>query len=91
MNRIYSLHIRHMDTITTEDLIRYVYEETSSADSRTIEAALEHDWALREKYYTLMDTYHKLDRMIESPRPEAVNAILKYAGVSAGVEKSETT
>ena len=77
-----------MQNITTEDLIRYVYEETSSEESRTIEAALEHDWALREKYYVLMDSLHRLDTMIESPRPEAVSAILKYAGVSVGVEQS---
>lgn len=73
---------------TTEDLLLYLYRETSEEQSTLIREALEKDWNLREKYDVLKDSMHTLDKMIESPRPESIKAILKYAGVSAAVEQS---
>ena len=46
-----------MPNFTTEDLIQYVYQETSKEQSSAIEKALETDWALQEKFDTLKDSY----------------------------------
>ena len=64
---------------TPEDLLRYLYKETSPAMNRAIEAALDEDWTLREKLEVLKASAHNLDKIIESPRTEVIMNILQYA------------
>ena len=71
---------------TTEDLLLYLYRETSDKESANIKEALENDWDLKEKYDVLKNSMLALDKMIESPRPESIKAILSYAGVNSPVE-----
>ena len=71
---------------TTEDLLLYLYRETSDKESANIREALENDWDLKEKYDVLKNSMLALDKMIESPRPESIKAILSYAGVHSPVE-----
>ena len=71
---------------TTEDLLLYLYRETSDKESASIREALENDWDLKEKYDVLKNSMLALDRMIESPRAESIKAILNYAGISSPVE-----
>ncbi|MCY7422981.1 MAG: hypothetical protein LH478_14710 [Chitinophagaceae bacterium] len=71
---------------TTEDLLLYLYQETSKEEREQIEEALENDWDLKEKYDGLRNSLMALDKMIESPRPESIQAILNYAGVNSPVE-----
>ena len=68
-----------MIKITPEDLVRYLYNETSDQKSATIRAALQTDWNLRESYEKLQNTHKDLDRLKFSPRPESVDKILQYA------------
>lgn len=75
-----------MINYTTEDLLLYLYQETSEKESENIKVALENDWDLKEKYDVLKNSLLALDKMIESPRPEAIKAILSYAGVHLPVE-----
>jgi hypothetical protein len=64
---------------TPEELIQYLYKETSPARTAQIEEVLQHDWTLREKLEVLKNTLQAIDRPLESPRTEAVMNVLNYA------------
>ena len=64
---------------TPEELIQYLYKETSPARTAQIEEVLQHDWTLREKLEVLRSTLQLIDRPLESPRTEAVMNVLNYA------------
>ena len=68
---------------TPEELIQYLYQETSTEKTAAIEAALQEDWTLREKLEVLRASVKGLDRVIESPRPQVILIILNYARESA--------
>lgn len=68
-----------MHHYTPEDLIRYLYKETSPEETDEIEQALESDWTLREKMSVLKTSNERLNALIETPRTEVVLNILKYA------------
>ena len=59
---------------TPEELIQYLYNETSPARTAEIDEALQRDWTLREKLEVLQN----------SPRTEAVKSIMTYARESVG-------
>ena len=64
---------------TPEDLIRYLYKETSPEESMAIELALKQDWTLREKMAVLKTSMERLDSIKVSPRSEVILNILRYA------------
>ena len=64
---------------TPEELIQYLYKETSPARTAQIEEVLQHDWTLREKLEVLRNTMQALDTPLESPRTDAVMNVLNYA------------
>ena len=68
-----------MHKYTPEDLLLYLYKETSAEMTQAIEKALEKDWTLREKLAVLKASHERLNTLIEAPRTEAVLNILKYA------------
>lgn len=68
-----------MIKITSEDLVRYMYNETSERKAASIKAALQADWNLRESYEKLLNSYKDLNKIHFSPRPQSVDNILKYA------------
>jgi hypothetical protein len=68
-----------MIKITQEELIRYIYNETSPQKTENIKAALQTDWNLRETYEKLLSTRKELSELKFSPRIETVNKILEYA------------
>lgn len=68
---------------TPEDLLRYLYKETSPEMNAAIEAALTEDWTLREKLEVLKDSARNLDKIVESPRTEVIMNILQYARETA--------
>ena len=76
-----------MPNFTTEDLIQYLYHDTSIDKASAIEKALETDWALQEKLEVLKDSTERLDKMVKSPRPQSIEAILNYARSTAEVEQ----
>lgn len=77
-----------MILFTPEELIQYLYKETSSEKTAAIETALQEDWTLREKLEVLKTSVKSLDRIVESPRPQVILNILNYAreSVTASVE-----
>lgn len=76
-----------MPQYTTEELIQYMYQETSDEKTAAIEKAIESDWNLKEKLEALQESMHQLDTVITSPRQQSVLAILNYASSSAVVEQ----
>lgn len=68
-----------MTLFTPEDLLLYIYKETSPAQTAAIEAALASDWTLQDKLETLKISVGWLDTPLESPRSEALTRIFNYA------------
>lgn len=72
-----------MTNFTPEELIQYLYKETSPVQTAAIEKALEKDWTLREKLEVLKASYQRLDTLTESPRTEVILNVLNYARESS--------
>lgn len=68
-----------MTNFTPEDLLLYLYKESSSKNAAAIEKALEKDWTLREKLAVLKASMQRLDKITEAPRTEVVLNVLNYA------------
>lgn len=68
-----------MHSFTQDDLVQYLYKETSPEKSAILKAALETEWTLREKYEELSATINSMEKLSLSPRKIAVDRILKYA------------
>ena len=68
-----------MHSFTTEDLIQYIYRETSQQKTAAIKVALESDWSVRDKFDEIMSAYQGLEELNLSPRKKAVDNILAYA------------
>ena len=68
-----------MTNFTPEDLLLYLYKETSQQQTSAIEQALKKDWALREKLAVLKTSMQRLDKIVESPRTEVVLNVLNMA------------
>ena len=74
-----------MPNFTPEDLLLYLYKETSIEQTTAIEEELKKDWSLREKLTVMQTAMERLDTLKEAPRTEVVLNILKYA--AAGIPK----
>jgi hypothetical protein len=73
-----------MHSFSTEDLLQYLYKETSPEKTVAIMNALETDAELREKLETLLATKKRLDLLRPfSPSQESVDKILEYSRNSA--------
>jgi hypothetical protein len=68
-----------MHSFTPDDLIQYVYNETSKQKTAAIKAALQTDWSFREKYNEIIAAQKSLEKITVSPRKKAVDNILAYA------------
>jgi len=68
-----------MHKFTTEDLLQYLYKETSKKKSAAIKEALENDWALKEAFQAIKESAEKLGTANYSPRPKAISDIMRYA------------
>ena len=75
-----------MTNFTPEDLLLYLYKESTPEQTAAIEDALKKDWTLREKLTVLKTSMQRLDKIKQSPRTEVVLNVLNYAR-----EKSEQT
>lgn len=68
-----------MHSFTSEDLLQYLYGETSTAKTAAIKTALQNDWSLQEKLALLNTSKLELDTLKFSPSVTSINNILKYA------------
>jgi len=75
-----------MDIYTQENMIRFLYNETTAEETAAIQLALDTDWAFREKFEILKRAMDGLSTFSASPRPSVVQSLLKYAGIGKEVE-----
>jgi hypothetical protein len=68
-----------MHNYSPEDLLLYLYKETSPEATTAIEKALVEDWTLREKLAVLKTSMERLNSITISPRTEIVLNVLRYA------------
>lgn len=68
-----------MDKFTQDDLVRYLYEETSGHKTAAITAALLTDYQLKESFEKLKSVQQNLEEINFSPRQQSINKILEYA------------
>ena len=68
-----------MRKFTPEDLLLYLYKESSPQLTTEIEQTVQLDWTLREKFNVLKTSMLRLDQIQESPRTEVILNILNYA------------
>ena len=61
-------------TFTQNDLIRYIYNETSNAESTEIQQALLCDGSLQEEYKSLSGVKSLLDELLETTGSSSVQS-----------------
>ncbi len=72
-----------MPNFTTDDLLRYLYNELAPLEKEALKHALQSDWALREKLQVLRLSMQRLQSSpLMQPRPKTVEAVLAYAEIS---------
>lgn len=67
-----------MHNYSPEDLILYLYKETSTEATAAIDKALQEDWTLREKLAVIKTSMERLDSISVSPRTEVILNVLRY-------------
>lgn len=68
-----------MHNFTPEDLLQYLYKETSPTKTAEIKAALETDWSLREKFEVITSAQSRLETLKMTPSQQTIDNILNYA------------
>ncbi len=66
-------------TFTRNDLIRYIYQETTEREKQEIEQKLLLDNKLFEEYKNLAEVSMELDRVDLSPSEKTINKILNFS------------
>ena len=74
-----------MHNYSPEDLILFLYKETSPEDTAAIEEALKNDWTLREKLTVLKTSMERLNSITVSPRTEVILNVLRQANINKKV------
>ena len=73
-----------MHNFTPEDLLLYLYNETSPAQTAEIKAALVNDWSLREKFEVITSAQKRLEALKMSPSQQTIDKIMNYAEKAIG-------
>ena len=66
-------------TFTQDQLIQFLYKETSLAESLEISEALEQDLLLLEEYQELLEAYQELPVVQFSPSSKCISSVLEYS------------
>jgi len=73
-------------SFTTNDLIRYIYQEMEEVENDQLMQILQNDQQLMQEYINLLSTIGKLDLLLTEPSDSIIYAIKKKAR-SKGLEK----
>ncbi|MDB5207235.1 MAG: hypothetical protein JWR72_2310 [Flavisolibacter sp.] len=71
-----------MPNFTPEDLLLYLYKETSTEQLTEMEEELKNNWPLREKLAVMKTAMERLNNITVAPRTEVVLNVLRYANRS---------
>ena len=64
---------------TKNHLIRFIYKETTIAETFAINEALNEDIELLEKYHDLLQGYHQLPKVKFNPTEASIQRILRHS------------
>lgn len=78
-----------MHNYSPEELILYLYKETSPQATAAIEKALNEDWTLREKLAVIKTSMERLNSITVSPRTEIILNVLRHAREQEEVPSSK--
>lgn len=68
---------------TQNQLIKYIYRETSAAETLAINEALSFDDDLYTSYQQLLQGYQQFPKATFEPSPSAIQNILRYSEATA--------
>lgn len=68
-----------MKTFTQDDLVRFVYNETSQEESSLIKKAIMDDMELAKTYQGMLTSKEELDGGKLNPSDSSINIILNYS------------
>ena len=68
-----------MNLITTEDMIRFLYNEMTPDETLQMIAALTTNWKIKVQYEALKASMEELDSLIVAPRRQVIDRIMQYA------------
>ncbi|MFZ4559513.1 MAG: hypothetical protein ACOYOD_04885 [Saprospiraceae bacterium] len=66
-------------TCTPNSLVKFMYHETSAAESQMVREAMEDDLLLREEFSRLQWAYRQLPKVRFNAPPKALQAVLQYS------------
>ena len=66
-------------TFTPDDLLRYLYEDTSTEETKEIERALQLDLRLQNELEQLKADLELLDTLVPEPSERCLSHIMDYA------------
>jgi hypothetical protein len=66
-------------TFTHDDLIRYVYNETTNEENHEIQEAIACDAVLMEQHSELQQLKAQMDGSMIAPSEKTINTILEYS------------
>jgi len=70
-------------TCTQEDVIRYVYAETSQEEQSWIEESLSQDQDLLSFYLDSIALLNEMKRIVKQPSERVIEGIMAYASLKA--------
>lgn len=74
-------------TFTQDDLIRYLYHETTQEEDQEIRKALLNDAELRAMYASITSIKKEMDSALLDPSPQIVMNILNYSKSISAVKQ----
>lgn len=72
-------------TFTQDDLVRYIYQETTKEENIEIEQAMLFDESLADEYAQLSNVVSSLNGIQKEPSQKTIDSILNYSK-SVGME-----
>ncbi|WP_420388540.1 hypothetical protein [Roseivirga sp.] len=66
-------------TFTQDDLVRYIYKETSEEENAELVSAMLFDEELEKNYTSLKDVISGLDASMKEPSDKTIDSILSYS------------
>ena len=66
-------------TFTQDDVIRYIYKETSRSENVAMEEALLCNASLQEVYNKYTSIVSDLEKVVKKPSDRVINSILNYS------------
>lgn len=73
-------------SVTQDNLVRYIYGETSAEEASLILEALNSNFELKELYEQLLESKAELDKVRLQPSQKVIDNILNYSKNSAPME-----